>query len=110
MSDFQKALDYSAKWLEIIKQDTATLDNTTAKWISEETKNNFVNHFNAGWVEYRKSMTEAGDYAAIEWRGQGSKFYDNFGNEYLDFLGGYGALDLGWSHPGWTPCAVFWQN
>ena len=31
--------------------------------------------------------------------GEGSKFYDNFGNEYLDFLGGYGALDLGWSHP-----------
>lgn len=99
MSNFQKALDYSAKWLEIIKQDSATLDNTTARWISEETKNNFVNHFNAGWVEYRKSMTEAGDYAAIEWRGEGSKFYDNFGNEYLDFLGGYGALDLGWSHP-----------
>ena len=99
MSNFQNVLDYSAKWLEIIKKDSATLDDTTAKWISEETKNNFVNHFNAGWVEYRKSMTEAGDYAAIEWRGEGSKFYDNFGNEYLDFLGGYGALDLGWSHP-----------
>ncbi|MBC2711175.1 MAG: aminotransferase class III-fold pyridoxal phosphate-dependent enzyme [Desulfosarcina sp.] len=99
MSNFQNALEYSAKWLEIIKQDTATLDDTTAKWISEETKNNFVNHFNAGWVEYRKSMTEAGDYGAVEWRGEGAKFYDNFGNEYLDFLGGYGALDLGWSHP-----------
>lgn len=99
MRNFQKALDYSAKWLEIIKQDSPTLDDTTAKWISEETKNNFVNHFNAGWVEYRKSMTEAGDYGAVEWRGEGAKFYDNFGNEYLDFLGGYGALDLGWSHP-----------
>lgn len=99
MQNFQRALDYSAKWLEIIKQDTTTLDHTTAKWISEETRKNFVDHFNAGWVEYRKSMTEAGDYAAIEWRGEGSKFYDNFGNEYLDFLGGYGALDLGWSHP-----------
>jgi putrescine aminotransferase len=30
---------------------------------------------------------------------KGAKFYDNFGNEYLDFFGGYGALDLGWSHP-----------
>jgi putrescine aminotransferase len=99
MHNFQEALAYSAKWLEIIKQDSATPDETTAKWISKETKHNFVNHFNAGWVEYRKSMTEAGDYGAIEWRGEGAKFYDNFGNEYLDFLGGYGALDLGWSHP-----------
>jgi len=99
MNHLQQALDYSAKWLEIIKQDSTGIDESTARWISEETKENFVKHFNAGWVEYRKSMTEAGDYAAIEWRGQGAKFYDNFGNEYLDFLGGYGALDLGWSHP-----------
>jgi putrescine aminotransferase len=99
MQNFQEALEYSARWLEIIKQDSASPDETTAKWISLETKNNFVNHFNAGWVEYRKSMTEAGDYGAVEWRGKGAKFYDNFGNEYLDFLGGYGALDLGWSHP-----------
>ena len=99
MRDFQKAIAYSNKWLEIIKQESATPDDATARWISEETKHNFVNHFNAGWVEYRKSMTEAGDYGAVEWRGKGAKFYDNFGNEYLDFLGGYGALDLGWSHP-----------
>jgi putrescine aminotransferase len=99
MDKYQNILDYTAKWLNIIKQDSVTIDETTARWISEETKANFVNHFNAGWVEYRKSMTEAGDYAAIEWRGEGAKFYDNFGNEYLDFLGGYGALDLGWSHP-----------
>jgi putrescine aminotransferase len=70
MRDFQKAIAYSNKWLEIIKQESATPDEATARWISEETKTNFVNHFNAGWVEYRKSMTEAGDYAAIEWRGE----------------------------------------
>jgi putrescine aminotransferase len=99
MRDFQKAIAYSNKWLEIIKQESSTPDEATARWISQETKSNFVNHFNAGWVEYRKSMTEAGDYGAVEWRGKGAKFYDHFGNEYLDFLGGYGALDLGWSHP-----------
>ena len=60
MSNYQSALDYTVKWLEIINRDSATIDETTAKWISEETKANFVNHFNAGWVEYRKSMTEAG--------------------------------------------------
>ena len=99
MHNSQEAMDYSAKWLEIIKKDTEELEISTARWISEETKNNFVNHFNAGWVEYRKSMTEAGDYGAVEWRGKGARFYDNFGTEYYDFLGGYGALDLGWSHP-----------
>jgi len=61
MSNLQGAIDYATKWLEIIKQDSVKLDDKTAKWISEETRNNFVNHFNAGWVEYRKSMTEAGD-------------------------------------------------
>jgi putrescine aminotransferase len=99
MRSYQDALDYSAKWLKIVKQESASIDDATAKWMSQETKQNFVNHFNAGWVDYRKSMTEAGDYGAIEWRGEGARFYDNFGNEYLDFLGGYGALDLGWSHP-----------
>ncbi len=99
MHRFQNALDYCAKWLDIIKTDSETLDEATARWISQETKRNFVDHFNAGWVNYRKSMTEAGDFAAIEWRGRGATFYDNFGNAYLDFLGGYGALDLGWSHP-----------
>ncbi|GAB6908988.1 Putrescine aminotransferase [Desulfosarcina cetonica] len=99
MRSYKDALAYSAKWLDIIKQDSASIDEATAKWISKETKENFVNHFNAGWVNYRKSMTEAGDYGAVEWRGKGARFYDHFGNEYLDFLGGYGALDLGWSHP-----------
>ncbi|BBO85237.1 putrescine aminotransferase [Desulfosarcina ovata subsp. sediminis] len=99
MRSYQDALAYSAKWLEIIHQDSESIDESTAKWISQETKHNFVNHFNAGWVNYRKSMTEAGDYGAVEWRGKGARFFDPFGNEYLDFLGGYGALDLGWSHP-----------
>ena len=99
MRSYEDALAYSAKWLEIVKQQSTSIDETTAKWISQETKHNFVNHFNAGWVNYRKSMTEAGDYGAVEWRGEGARFYDHFGNEYLDFLGGYGALDLGWSHP-----------
>lgn len=99
MRSYEDALAYSAKWLDIVNQDSSSLDEETAKWMSQETKHNFVNHFNAGWVNYRKSMTEAGDYGATEWRGEGARFYDNFGNEYLDFLGGYGALDLGWSHP-----------
>ena len=32
-------------------------------------------------------------------RAEGSSVWDNEGNEYLDFLGGYGALNLGHNHP-----------
>ncbi len=97
MEHYQEAMDYAVRWLEIIGREE--LDEKTAQEISKETVDNFVNHFNRGWVEYRKSVTEAGDYAGTEWRGQGIYYYDVFGQEYIDCLGGYGALDLGWSHP-----------
>ncbi|MDW7738947.1 MAG: aminotransferase class III-fold pyridoxal phosphate-dependent enzyme [Bacillota bacterium] len=97
MSRNEEAIKYAERWLDII--GSSELDEKTSKEISRETVDNFVNHFNKGWVEYRKSVTEAGDYAGTEWRGEGVYYYDVFGNEYIDCLGGYGALDLGWSHP-----------
>ncbi len=97
MSNYKEAMDYAERWLDIIKKEE--LDEATAKEVSRETVDNFVKHFNKGWVDYRKSVTEAGDYAGTEWRGNGIFYYDVFGNEYIDCLGGYGALDLGWSHP-----------
>lgn len=36
---------------------------------------------------------------AVEERARGVYLYDDQGNEYLDFLGGYGSLSLGHSHP-----------
>jgi putrescine aminotransferase len=97
MSSYEQAAGYAERWVEIIKRES--LDEETAKRVSRETVSNFVDHFNKGWVEYRKSVTEAGEYAGTEWRGEGVYFYDVFGNEFIDCLGGYGALDLGWSHP-----------
>ena len=97
MSDYREAIQYSERWLDIIGREE--LDEKTAQEISRETVDNFVKHFNKGWVEYRKSVTEAGDYAGTEWRGKGVYYYDVFGQEYIDCLGGYGALDLGWAHP-----------
>ena len=97
MGSYQKAIEYAERWLGIIGQ--TRLDPQTARAVSSETVDNFVRHFNAGWVEYRKSVTEAGDYAGTEWRGEGIYYYDVFDNQYIDCLGGYGALDLGWSHP-----------
>jgi len=91
------ALSYSERWLDVIKQ--AELDDVFAKEIITESRQNFAEHFNKGWLEYRKSITEAGDWAAVEWTGSGAIFQDVLGREYIDCLGGYGMMNHGWSHP-----------
>ena len=93
----EDALSYSSQWLDIIFQDS--IDEKQAKWIITESKHNFAEHFNKGWLDYRKSVTEAGDWAAVEWTGSGAVFKDVLGREYIDCLGGYGMLNHGWSHP-----------
>jgi putrescine aminotransferase len=94
---FDDAVAYSTRWLGIIKQPEVT--EAEGKAIIDESLYNFAEHFNRGWLEYRKSVTEAGDWAATEWTGEGAIFRDVLGREYIDCLGGYGMMDLGWSHP-----------
>lgn len=96
--NYNNALTYSSQWLDIIKQHTFP-EETQAKWIIDESKHNFAEHFNRGWLEYRKSVTEAGDWASVEWSGRGSTFTDVMGRKYIDWLGGFGMMDLGWCHP-----------
>jgi putrescine aminotransferase len=91
------ALSYSASWLDVIHKPSVSEDE--GKKIIEESIFNFAEYFNQGWLEYRKSVTEAGSWAATEWTGKGAVFYDLLGREYLDCLGGYGTMDLGWGHP-----------
>ncbi|MBM3143563.1 MAG: aminotransferase class III-fold pyridoxal phosphate-dependent enzyme [Chloroflexi bacterium] len=91
------ALVYSQRWLEIIHKDEVS--EAEGKQIIEESTQNFAEYFNRGWLEYRKSVTEAGDWAATEWTGRGAVFRDVLGREYLDCLGGFGMMNLGWGHP-----------
>ena len=91
------ALEYSQRWLGIIHK--TEIDEAEGKQIIAESQHNFAEHFNRGWLEYRKSVTEAGDWAATEWTGSGAVFRDVLGREYLDCLGGYGMMNLGWGHP-----------
>lgn len=91
------ALAYAEKWIGIINQ--SELDEAQAKEIITESTHNFAEHFNRGWLEYRKSVTEAGDWASVEWKGSGATFVDVLGREYIDCLGGYGMMSHGWSHP-----------
>ncbi len=67
--------------------------------IEQETVDNFANHVNRGWLQYRKSMTEAGDFASVEWTGQGSILTDTRGREFIDVLGGFGLYSAGIRHP-----------
>ncbi len=96
--DYEEALDYSSRWIGLIhKKGFPTVEE--AHHIIDESKNNFAEHFNRGWLDYRKSVTESGNWAAVEWMGEGAVFKDILGREYLDCLGGFGMMDLGWSHP-----------
>ena len=94
---FDEAIAYSKRWIDIIHK--TEISQQDAKTIIDESKYNFAEHFNKGWLDYRKSVTESGDWASVEWNGSGAIFRDALGREYIDCLGGYGLFDLGWSHP-----------
>ena len=96
-STYEDAIAYSKRWMDIIHMPAVSEE--VGKQIIDESKYNFAEHFNKGWLDYRKSVTEAGDWAATEWTGRGAVFFDVLGREYIDCLGGYGLLNLGWSHP-----------
>jgi len=90
-------LQESQRWLDII--NTKRLNDYKRRRITRETIENFNSYYNTGYLEYRKSVTEAGGHAAIEWSGLGCHFEDIFGRRYIDCLGGYGIYSAGIRHP-----------
>src|SRR3970040_988466 len=90
---YDHALAYAERWMDIIHQTQLT--EAEGKVIIEESRINFAEHFNRGWLEYRKSVTESGDWASVEWTGSGACFRDVLGREFIDCLGGFGFLELG---------------
>ncbi len=64
-----------------------------------ETVQSYEHYVNRGFITYRKSVTQAGQFAALEWSGQGSILKDLLGREYIDCLGGYGIFSAGINHP-----------
>jgi putrescine aminotransferase len=71
----------------------------TRQEIAQKTVRNFRDHINKGFLEYRKSVTEAGNFALTEWIGQGSVLKDALDREFLDVLGGFGLYSYGIRHP-----------
>lgn len=91
----EEALADSAAMLDlIVGKTTPDPDLLAASTVAD-----FDRHFTPGMVLYRKSVTEAGDFAALEWEGEGSIVRDIAGREWIDCLGGYGIYNLGMRHP-----------
>jgi aldehyde:ferredoxin oxidoreductase len=69
------------------------------KEIALKTVRNFRDHINKGFLDYRKSVTEATNFAVTEWTGRGSILRDALDREFLDLLGGFGLYSYGIRHP-----------
>ena len=61
----------------------------------EETLEKYQRYVNSGLAALIKFI----GFEAVEWEAQGAVVRDADGNEYLDCLGGFGALSLGHRHP-----------
>lgn len=93
----RKIIEESRRWLAII--NAHKLNDYKRRKIATDTVDNFRLYYNRGYLEYRKSVTEGGEFAAIEWSGKGSYFDDITGRRFIDCLGGYGIYSAGINHP-----------
>jgi putrescine aminotransferase len=89
---------YTSQILELIH--TPEITPQEAAWITSETVENFRNHVNPGFLEYRKATSTERAAAAVEWADAGPNSYrDVNGKEYIDCLGGFGIFNVGHRHP-----------
>ncbi|MDP9024085.1 MAG: putrescine aminotransferase [Candidatus Eremiobacteraeota bacterium] len=93
-----KVYEYTQKVLDLIQSPTITPEE--AAWVTRETVENFRDHINPGFLEYRKATNIEGAGAVVEWADAGPNSYrDVNGVEYLDCLGGFGIFNVGHRHP-----------
>jgi putrescine aminotransferase len=93
----EEVLRQTRRYLELIGGGELSLEEKQA--FIAETVDSYEKYYNRGFITYRKSITEAGQFAALEWSGQGSILRDLLGREYIDCLGGYGIFSAGVNHP-----------
>jgi putrescine aminotransferase len=93
----EDVLRHTRRYLELIAGQELSREEKQA--FIAETVESYEQHYNRGFVSYRKSVTEAGQFAALEWAGEGSILHDLLGREYIDCLGGYGIFSAGVNHP-----------
>jgi putrescine aminotransferase len=95
----RKSFDEVLKYTEYARKTIAQTSMTEEEkqFFINETRHNFDNHINPGFLEYRKSA--GADDMAMEWMSNGDTFTDLNGNTYIDCLGGFGAFNCGHRHP-----------
>lgn len=92
-----QVLQHTRRYLELIAGQELSIEEKQS--FIAETVESYEQYYNRGFITYRKSVTEAGQFAALEWSGQGSILQDLLGREYIDCLGGYGIFSAGVNHP-----------
>jgi putrescine aminotransferase len=92
-----EVLQHTARYLELVGGREMSMDEKQA--FIKETVDSYERYYNRGFITYRKSVTQAGQFAALEWSGEGSSLRDLLGREYIDCLGGYGIFSAGVNHP-----------
>jgi putrescine aminotransferase len=92
-----QVVQHTRRYLDLIAGKEMTTEEKQA--FIAETVDSYEKYYNRGFITYRKSVTEAGQFAALEWSGEGSTLHDLLGREYIDCLGGYGIFSAGVNHP-----------
>ncbi len=91
--------------VDVLKESTRILDYILKAELDAEEKDriisdsieNFNDHVNPGWLEYRKSVST--DATFVEWQDSQETFMDTHGNEFIDCLGGFGVYTAGHRNP-----------
>jgi putrescine aminotransferase len=92
-----EVLQHTARYLELVGGREMSMEEKQA--FIAETVDSYERYYNRGFITYRKAVTQAGQFAALEWSGQGALLHDLLGREYIDCLGGYGIFSAGVNHP-----------
>ena len=97
--DIKTALKEARQMVDTILIPPDQTPREVREEIARKTVRNFRDHINKGFLDYRKSVTEAGSFAITEWTGKGSVLVDALDREFLDLLGGFGLYSYGIRHP-----------
>jgi len=90
-----EVLKESSRILNYILKDELAADEKDR--IQSDSIDNFNEHVNPGWLEYRKSVST--DATFVEWQDSQETFMDTHGNEFIDCLGGFGIYTAGHRNP-----------
>jgi putrescine aminotransferase len=92
-----EVLQHTHRYLELVAGREMSTEEKQA--FITETVDSYERYYNRGFISYRKAVTQAGQFAALEWSGKGAILHDLLGREYIDCLGGYGIFSAGVNHP-----------